>query len=31
MLQFQHAYAAAGKVVSTIQSMMDDLINMVGR
>jgi flagellar hook-associated protein 1 FlgK len=30
MLQFQHAYAAAGKVVSTIQSMMDTLINMVG-
>jgi flagellar hook-associated protein 1 len=29
MLQFQHAYAAAGKVVSTIQSMMDDLMNMV--
>jgi flagellar hook-associated protein 1 FlgK len=29
MLQFQHAYSAAGKVVSTIQSMMDDLMNMV--
>jgi flagellar hook-associated protein 1 FlgK len=29
MLQFQHAYAAAGKLVSTIQSMMDDLMNMV--
>lgn len=29
MLQFQHAYAAAGKVVSTIQSMMDDLMSMV--
>ena len=31
MLQFQHAYAAAGQVVSTVQSMMDTLINMVGR
>jgi flagellar hook-associated protein 1 FlgK len=31
MLQFQHAYSAAGQVVSTIQSMMDTLINMVGR
>jgi flagellar hook-associated protein 1 len=29
MLQFQHGYAAAGKVVSTIQSMLDDLMNMV--
>jgi flagellar hook-associated protein 1 FlgK len=29
MLQFQHAYSAAGKVVSTIQSMMDALMNMV--
>lgn len=29
MLQFQHAYGAAGKLVSTIQSMMDDLMNMV--
>ena len=31
MLQFQHAYAAAGQLVSTVQSMMDTLINMVGR
>jgi flagellar hook-associated protein 1 FlgK len=31
MLQFQHAYAAAGKVVATIQSMMDELMNTVGR
>ena len=29
MLQFQHGYAAAGKVVTTIQSMMDDLMSMV--
>ncbi|MCU1615818.1 MAG: flgK [Frankiales bacterium] len=29
MLQFQHGYAAAGKVVATIQTMMDTLINMV--
>jgi len=29
MLQFQHAYGAAGKVVSTIDSMMDDLMNMI--
>ena len=29
MLQFQHAYGAAGKVVATIQSMMDDLMSMV--
>jgi flagellar hook-associated protein 1 FlgK len=31
MLQYQHAYAAAGQLVSTVQSMMDTLINMVGR
>jgi flagellar hook-associated protein 1 FlgK len=31
MLQYQHAYAAAGQLVSTISSMMDTLINMVGR
>jgi flagellar hook-associated protein 1 FlgK len=31
MMQFQHSYAAAGQLVSTIQSMMDTLINMVGR
>lgn len=29
MLQFQHGYAAAGKLVSTINSMLDDLMNMV--
>jgi flagellar hook-associated protein 1 FlgK len=29
MLQFQHAYSAAGKLVSTIDSMLDDLMNMV--
>jgi flagellar hook-associated protein 1 FlgK len=29
MLQFQHAYSAAGKLVSTINSMLDDLMNMV--
>ena len=31
MLQFQHAYSAAGQLVSTINSMLDDLMNMVGR
>jgi flagellar hook-associated protein 1 FlgK len=31
MLQFQHAYAAAGQLVSTISSMMDTVINMVER
>jgi flagellar hook-associated protein 1 FlgK len=30
MLQFQHAYAAAGQLVATVQNMMDTLINMVG-
>lgn len=30
MLQFQHGYAAAGKLVSTINSMLDDLMNMMG-
>jgi flagellar hook-associated protein 1 len=30
MLQYQHGYAAAGKLVSTISSMLDDLMNMVG-
>jgi flagellar hook-associated protein 1 FlgK len=29
MLQYQHAYAAAGKLVSTINDMLDTLINMV--
>jgi flagellar hook-associated protein 1 FlgK len=29
MLQFQHAYSAAGQLVSTINSMLDDLMNMV--
>jgi flagellar hook-associated protein 1 FlgK len=29
MLQYQHAYQAAGKLVSTISSMLDDLMNMV--
>jgi flagellar hook-associated protein 1 FlgK len=29
MLQFQHAYQAAGKMVQTINSMLDDLMNMV--
>jgi flagellar hook-associated protein 1 FlgK len=29
MLQFQHGYAAAGKLVSTINDMLDDLMNMV--
>lgn len=31
MLQYQHAYAAAGQLVSTINSMLDVVINMVGR
>ena len=31
MLQFQHGYQAAGKLVETISSMLDDLMNMVGR
>jgi flagellar hook-associated protein 1 FlgK len=31
MLQFQHGYQAAGRLVSTISSMLDDLMNMVGR
>jgi len=31
MLQFQHGYSAAGRLVSTINSMLDDLMNMVGR
>ena len=30
MLQFQHGYAAAGKLVSTINDMLDTLLNMVG-
>ena len=29
MLQFQHGYAAAGQLVSTIDTMLDTLINMV--
>jgi flagellar hook-associated protein 1 FlgK len=29
MLQFQHGYAAAGKLISTINDMLDDLMNMV--
>jgi flagellar hook-associated protein 1 FlgK len=29
MLQYQHAYAAAGQLVSTINDMLDTLINMV--
>jgi flagellar hook-associated protein 1 FlgK len=29
MLQFQHGYAAAGRLVSTINTMLDDLMNMV--
>jgi flagellar hook-associated protein 1 FlgK len=29
LLQFQHAYAAAGRLVSTIDGMLDTLINMV--
>jgi flagellar hook-associated protein 1 FlgK len=29
LLQYQHAYAAAGKLVSTINDMLDTLINMV--
>ncbi|MGZ4565684.1 MAG: flagellar hook-associated protein FlgK [Blastococcus sp.] len=29
MLQFQHGYQAAGQLVSTINSMLDDLMNMV--
>jgi flagellar hook-associated protein 1 FlgK len=29
MLQFQHGYAAAGKLVSAINTMLDDLMNMV--
>jgi flagellar hook-associated protein 1 FlgK len=29
MLQYQHGYAAAGKLVSTINEMLDDLMNMV--
>jgi flagellar hook-associated protein 1 len=31
MLQFQHGYSAAGRLVTTINSMLDDLMNMVGR
>jgi flagellar hook-associated protein 1 FlgK len=30
MLQYQHGYAAAGKLVSTINQMLDTVINMVG-
>jgi flagellar hook-associated protein 1 FlgK len=30
MLQYQHGYAAAGKLVSTINDMLDTVINMVG-
>jgi flagellar hook-associated protein 1 FlgK len=30
MLQYQHAYAAAGKLVSAIDQMLDTVINMVG-
>ena len=29
MLQYQHGYSAAGKLVSVINSMLDDLMNMV--
>jgi flagellar hook-associated protein 1 FlgK len=29
LLQYQHAYAAAGKLVSTINDMLDTLMNMV--
>jgi flagellar hook-associated protein 1 FlgK len=29
LLQYQHAYAAAGQLVSTINDMLDTLINMV--
>ena len=31
MLQFQHGYSAAGRLVTTINTMLDDLMNMVGR
>jgi flagellar hook-associated protein FlgK len=30
MLQFQHGYQAAGKLVSTIDAMLDSLLNMIG-
>ena len=30
MLQYQHGYAAAGKLVSVINDMLDTVINMVG-
>jgi flagellar hook-associated protein 1 FlgK len=30
MIQFQHGYAAAGKLVSVINDMLDTVINMVG-
>jgi flagellar hook-associated protein 1 FlgK len=29
MLQYQHGYSAAAKLVSTINAMLDDLMNMV--
>lgn len=31
MLQFQQGYQAAGRLISTISSMLDDLMSMVGR
>lgn len=31
MVRFQHAYAAAGRLLSTMDQMLDDLINRMGR
>jgi len=31
MLSYQHAYSAAGRLVSTIDEMLDVLINRTGR
>ena len=29
LVKFQHAYAAAGRAMSTLNSMLDTLVNMV--
>ena len=31
MLSFQHAYSAAGRLVTAIDEMLDELINRTGR